>query len=151
MKRHREESGSRQLRERGVPTYLPLMAQWPRPSVGSAIAPIFPGYLFAHLRMAEQLHQVMRTPGVRDVVSCSGSPVAIDPEIVACLRARESPDGVIACGEQSGPVRIVDGPLRGLTAVLDRRLPARDRVFVLMSLLQREVAVELPDRWVRQS
>ena len=48
-----------------------------------------------------------------------------------------------------GKTRVVDGPFRGLTAVVEQRLPARDRIRVLMHVLQRQAAVELPERWVR--
>ena len=44
---------------------------------------------------------------------------------------------------------IVEGPLRGLSAVIQGRTTARQRVLVLLDLLQRPTRVELPDRWLR--
>jgi hypothetical protein len=38
-----------------------------------------------------------------------------------------------------------------LTAVLERCVPARERVRVLMQVLRSETVVELPARWVRHA
>jgi transcription antitermination factor NusG len=48
-------------------------------------------------------------------------------------------------------VLITDGPLRGLVAVVERRLTARQRVLLLLDILQRQTRVEMPERWVRQA
>ena len=45
----------------------------------------------------------------------------------------------------------MDGPLRGMAAILERRLNGRQRVLVLLEILQREARVEMPERWVRQA
>ncbi|MFN8643844.1 MAG: transcription termination/antitermination NusG family protein [Candidatus Binatia bacterium] len=151
--RHREPVARAVLAERGIASYLPRVEQWPRPAVGSAVAPMFPGYLFVRVAYAEQAHRVVRTNGVKSFVAFGGEPVPIAAEVIAFLRDREGPDGVIHCGAEVGdgaPVRIVDGPFRGLTAVVTERLGARDRVRVLMEILQRQTTVELPERWVRR-
>jgi len=46
-------------------------------------------------------------------------------------------------------VRVTDGPWRGLVAILDRRVSARERVLVLLDILQRQTRVEMPETWVR--
>ena len=43
--RNKERLAQVALAQRGVLSYLPRIAQWPRPAVGSAIAPMFPCYL----------------------------------------------------------------------------------------------------------
>jgi transcription antitermination factor NusG len=48
-------------------------------------------------------------------------------------------------------VVITDGPLRGFIAVVERRLSARQRVLLLLDILQRQTRVELPERWIRQA
>jgi transcriptional antiterminator RfaH len=151
--RHREGVAHAVLAERGVASYLPRVEQWPRPAVGAAIAPMFPGYLFVRLSLPEQAHRVIRTNGIKSFVAFGGAPVPVVDDVIEYLRSREAADGVIRCGDRDiggAAVRIVDGPFRGLTAVVTERLGARDRVRVLMEILQRQTTVELPERWVRR-
>jgi transcriptional antiterminator RfaH len=151
--RNKERLAQLALGQRGIITYLPRILQWPRPAVGSAIAPMFPCYLFVHLGL-DDCARTGWTPGVKAFVSFGGGPVPIEASAIDFLRAREGPDGLIRCGEPvfgETEVRIVDGPFRGLTAVIQQHLPARERVRVLMQILQRETPVELPARWVRRA
>jgi len=152
--RHREAVARAVLGERGVTSYLPCIAQWPRPAVGAAIGPLFPGYLFVRLDLARQAHRIVRTNGVKSFVAFGGAPVALGDDVVDFLREREGPDGLVQIGAADdiggATVRIVDGPFRGLTAVVTARLAARARVQVLMEILQRQTSVELPERWVRR-
>jgi transcriptional antiterminator RfaH len=151
--RHREPVARAILAERGIASYLPFVAQWPRPAVGAATAPLFPGYLFVHAALDADAHRIMRTNGVKTFVSFGGAPVPIDDVVIEFLRGREGPDGLVRCGEPTldgAEVRIVQGPFRGFTAVVTERLPARERVRVLMEILRRQTHVELPERWVRR-
>lgn len=150
--RNKERLAQLALGQRGLTTYLPRIVQWPRPAVGSAIAPMFPGYLFVHLSLAD-CARTSWTPGVKAFVSFGGGPAAIDSAAIDFVRAREGPDGLIHCGAPlpgEAEVRIVNGPFRGLTAVVEQHLPARERVRVLMQILQRDTPVELPEQWVRR-
>jgi transcription antitermination factor NusG len=84
-------------------------------------------------------------------VNFGDGPARVGSEVVAYLRSRAGADGVIniepvAAGQE---VTITDGPLRGLPAVVERRLTARQRVLVLLDLLHRQTRVELPERWLR--
>jgi transcription antitermination factor NusG len=153
-KRHRERVAQKYLEEKGVPSYAPRIVQWPRPAVGSEIAPMFPGYLFVRSALPEQFYPVTWTPGVKAFVSFGDTPPALDDDTVEFLKSCEGPDGLIRCGEdadKASEVRIIRGPFRGLTAVLEQRLPARDRVRVLMHILQRATPVELPEKWVAKA
>lgn len=151
--RNKERVAQVALAQRGITTYLPRIVQWPRPPVGSAIVPLFPGYLFVQLAV-EQCARVSWTPGVKAFVSFGGAPAALDAQVIAFLREREGADGLIVCGEPlpaARAVRIVRGPFRGLCAVVERALPALERVRVLMQLLERDTPVELPAAWVREA
>lgn len=153
-KRHREEFAQASLAERKIVTYLPRIVQWPRPAVGSEVAPMFPSYVFARLVLPDDFYRVSWTPGVKAFVSFGGGPTPVDSAVIDLLRGREGTDGLIHyddCPRPHSEVRIVSGPFRGLTAVLEERLPARERVRVLMRLLHRETPVELPETWIRQA
>lgn len=149
-KRYAEQRASLQLRRRGLMSYLPLYVEWPRPPIGSDIRPLFPGYLFVRA-LETQCGLVLRSPGVRGLVSFGDAPATVDGAHIDLLRSREGPDGLIRRPNDlavGSDVRVIDGPFRGLRAVLERRLPARDRVLVLLSILRRETQVELPDSYI---
>lgn len=150
-KRHREEFAYASLGEIGIRAYLPRIVQWPRPAVGGEIAPMFPGYLFVYAAFPDDFYRVGWTPGVKAFVTFGGLPAPLAPQVIDFLRSREGADGVIRCGSgitEPREVRIIRGPFQGLTAIVTQRLPARERVRVLMDILQRQTSVELPERWV---
>lgn len=149
-KRHRERAVQVQLARDGIPTYLPLLRQWPRPAVGADVGPMFPGYLFCQPG-ADRLSAVASCSGAIRLVQFGDGPARVGAEVIAYLRAQAGADGIIQidpvlAGRQ---VTITDGPLRGLPAVVERRLTARQRVLVLLDLLQRRTRVEVPERWLR--
>lgn len=153
-KRNRERVAQKYLEEKGVSSYSPRIVQWPRPAVGSEIAPMFPGYLFVRSALPDQFYPVTWTPGVKAFVSFGDTPPALDDDVVELLRSCEGPDGLIRYAEGAEKpceLRIIRGPFRGLTAVLAERLPARERVHVLMDILQRATLVELPEKWVAKA
>jgi transcription antitermination factor NusG len=152
--RHRERVAQVFLAERAVASYLPLIVQWPRPAVGSAIAPMFPGYLFVVAGLASDFTRIAWAPGVKEFVRFGDGPASVDESVITFLRSREGADGLIRCQEgvrEGTEVRITHGPFRGLTAIVEQRLPARERICVLMNLLQRATRVQLPEKWVRQA
>jgi len=151
-KRSKERLTQVGLEQAGIRTYLPMLVLWPRPAVGGTVAPMFPGYLFAQLTVAD-FRAAGRTPGVRGFVSFGGLPASLDASAIDFLRRREGPDGIIRVDGllPASEVVIVHGPLRGMTAVVEQRLTARQRVAVLLEILQRQTRVELPDRWVRKA
>lgn len=138
------------LAREGIATYLPLLRQWPRPAVGSDVGPMFPGYVFCQ-PLPEQLGAVTSCCGVGRLVTFGDGPARVGQEVVAYLRSRAGADGVIQIDPvvAGREVTITEGPLRGLVAVVERRLSARQRVLVLLDLLQRQTRVELPECWLR--
>ena len=87
--RHREPVARAVLAERGIASYLPRVEQWPRPAVGAAVGPMFPGYLFVRLSFPEQAHRVLRSNGVKSFVAFGGEPVR-DPSELRDLLGPES-------------------------------------------------------------
>ncbi len=149
-KRHKERAVQTNLAREGIATYLPLLRQWPRPAVGGDIGPMFPGYVFCQ-PVPGQLSAVTTCCGVVRLVNFGDGPARVGAEVVAYLRDRAGADGVIEIDPvvAGRAVTITDGPLRGLAAIVERRLTARQRVLVLLELLQRQTRVELPERWLR--
>jgi transcription antitermination factor NusG len=149
-KRNKERAVQAILACEGVPTYLPLLRQWPRPAVGGDVGPMFPCYVFCQ---PDPIH-------LKGLGSCSGAlrlvtfgdtPARVASEVIAYLRGRAGADGVIEFNPvvAGRSVTITSGPLRGLEAIIERRLTARQRVLVLLDLLHRPTRVELPEGCVR--
>jgi transcription antitermination factor NusG len=113
---------------------------------------MFPSYVFVRATMPDDFYRVTRTVGVHGFVAFGGAPVPLEDPVIAFFRSREGANGII----RSDPlppgreVQITTGPLRGLVAVVEERLTGRQRVRVLLEILQRQTPVELPERWVRQ-
>lgn len=96
-------------------------------------------------------HRIARTPGVIGLVAFGAEPARLDDEAIVFLRSREGRDGVIHASPlpPSSAIRIADGPWQGLIAILERRVSGRERVLVLLDVLQRQTRVELPATRVR--
>jgi len=111
---------------------------------------MFPGYVFCQ-PAPSQLNAVISCSGAVRVVTFGDGPARVGPEVVAYLRSRAGAHGIIEIDPvvAGREVTITDGPLRGLAAVVERRLSARQRVLVLLNLLQRQTRVEMPERWLR--
>ena len=138
------------LAHEGVPTYLPLLRQWPRPAVGGDVGPMFPSYVFCQ---PDPLHLsgLASCSGALRLVAFGDTPARVPSEVIVYLRERAGADGIIEMNPvvAGRPVTITSGPLRGLEAIIERRLTARQRVLVLLDLLHRPTRVELPDKWLR--
>jgi len=111
---------------------------------------MFPGYVFCQPDPI-RLSGVASCNGALRLVSFGDAPARVGSEVIAYLRGRAGSDGVIEVNPvvAGRPVTITNGPLRGLEAVVERRLTARQRVLVLLNLLHRPTRVELPEEWLR--
>lgn len=113
-------------------------------------SPIFPGYVFCRLERGRKL-TAMKTPGVIRVVAFGGQDcplAATEIESLVALAATEvtaRPCEYLPIGQR---VRLVDGPLAGLTGVLTRADAAK-RLIVSVDILQRSIAVDVGDARVQ--
>jgi len=111
--------------------------------------PLFPCYVFVRTDEGHML-PVVQTPGVIQVVSSAGKPVPVpDEEIDAIQRAmmgrlRLEPCPFINVGDR---VRITHGALEGIEGLLIRKKSGY-RVVLSIEMLQKSVAVEIPDCYI---
>jgi transcription antitermination factor NusG len=111
--------------------------------------PLFPTYVFCRFDPERSL-PVVKTPGVRNIVSFARYPVPLaEDEIAAISRITDSgctvaPHPPLEIGSY---VRIRQGPLSGLGGFLER-VKGRCHLVVGVSLLQRAVSVEIEPDWV---
>lgn len=145
--RHQHERAvAEMLCGKGFETFLPLyraIHRW-KDRRKTLWLPLFPGYLFLRGGLERRL-QVVSTPGVFSFVGPVGHPAPIpQPEIDAIRTAVETclqvqPYPFLKSGDR---VRVTDGPLAGIEAVLVRE-KSLHRLVLSVELLQKSVAVEI--------
>jgi transcriptional antiterminator RfaH len=145
---HREPVARDHLRRQGFDVYCPLMRRRRTHArrVENVLRPLFPGYLFVHVEVESmRWRPILSTVGVRALVRFGDRLALLDEAFLQNLRAREV-DGAIArpampyrVGQQ---VRLDGGPFDGVVATI-LSLDEKDRLVVLMDLLQRRVPARL--------
>jgi transcriptional antiterminator RfaH len=106
---------------------------------------MFPGYFFARFCLGEMLPQVRSAHGVSSIVRFGDWYPVIDDSVIEQLRDKTGGDAIaelvpeFALGDS---VRLTEGPLAGLEAVITQVLPGKERVRVLLEFLGRETVTE---------
>ena len=150
-KARKEDLLCEQLRLRQLEIFFPTLHVRPVNPRARKIKPYFPGYVFARVDLQEYGRSILDwIPGAVGIVSFGGDPAAVPDELVAALRQHvemvNASNGKAPEKYRPGDVvAIRGGPFEGYEAIFDVHLPGRDRVEVLLKLLQGyQVRVELP-------
>jgi transcription antitermination factor NusG len=148
----REEFVAEILASRGQEHFLPMRdPEFPSPSrVRRVKSPLFPGYLFCRLNLADRHMPVVTIPNVIRLVGNGRRPLPVfDAEIDALRKVVASSLRVepISVPDVGGRVRIVRGPLRGVEGIL-LSVKDRHRLVLGVQMIQRQVAVEIEEDWV---
>ncbi len=133
---------------KGYEYFLPMHRERRRWSdrVKTVEMPLFGGYVFCRFDVQFRL-PILTSPGVLHVVSIGKVPEPIPDEEIESLQVLTrsglalEPCSFLQIGEQ---VRIVSGPLAGASGVV-QSVKDRDRLVVSVTLLQRSVAVVVPE------
>jgi transcription antitermination factor NusG len=129
------------LRTMLIETLLPMAKQAVRHSRHTArllVRPLFAGYLFANFCVANSLRTVALSRGVLHVVSAKGKPVPVSDAIIASLRERVGPDGLVelcGCPRLDRP-QVAPGPLQYWPTIFEERLSDERRIEILLQTLQ---------------
>jgi len=113
----------------------------------TVIEPLFPGYAFVQLSTTRHDWGLIRsTRGVLGLVRFGLTTPRVPEAVVAMMRTLdgmtlEPPGRRLKPGD---PVRVLDGPLRGLQGVFEQRDGAM-RAYVLLEYMNRSVRVTVPD------
>jgi transcription antitermination factor NusG len=143
---NQEKRVAHELGRRSLECYLPLygsVRRWKDRRVRLEL-PLFPGYVFVRVALRERL-QVLQIPGVVRLVGFHGQPAPVANEDIEAIRTCLSGDHALLphCYLQRGQrVRVLSGPLAGLTGVVVRQ-KNQTRLVISFDLLMRSVAVEL--------
>ncbi len=146
-----EKMVSEALRHKGFEEFLPLY--WSRRRWSDRVKimqlPLFSGYLFCRFSVKDRV-PILSTPGVVLIVGQGRMPLPVDSSEIEGIRfavnsgQRIEPWPRLEVGRS---VRIEDGALRGLEGVL-LRFKGANHLILGVQLLQRAVAVEVPENWV---
>jgi transcription termination/antitermination protein NusG len=143
---NREKRAAEELRWRGVEHFLPLYAsvrRWKDRRVTLDL-PLFPGYLFVRIRLADRL-RVLSVPGVARLVGCAGVPTSLPDAELESLREklsqgmRAEPYPYLALGRR---VRVIRGPMQGVEGFLVSRRK-RSRIVISIDSIERSIAAEV--------
>lgn len=151
-----EKVVSEALGARGVETYCPRVLD-PRSHrrAPQGPVPLFPSYVFAHCVPSERYAAVHYCTGGLGIVRFGEMLAGVEDASIELLRSREGERGYLVYGEvRKGPkpgarARLVGGPLRGFEGIVERYLPARDRVRLLLTLVGGVRRVEVDAGHVR--
>jgi transcription antitermination factor NusG len=140
---HCEPLVARAVHARGVDSYLPGLPIH-RPS--RPIAPLFPGYLFAHIAPnSDDLLRIRSAPGVAYVLPRAGPPTLLPNLLIEAIRSREMELRSSAAGEafsRGERVMVMSGPFKSVEGIFDRRLSTAGRVRILLQMAQASVALQ---------
>ncbi len=142
-----EKVVAEELWQREIESFLPfreVVSQW-KDRRKSVQFPLFPGYLFARFPLVERRLDILKLPSVVRIIGFNGEPLPIPDEQVQAVKTLVfstlpfDPHPYVAAGDR---VRIIRGPLRGLTGFLAEK-KTRCRFIVSVDLIQQAVACEV--------
>lgn len=142
-----EKRVAQHLSQREIEFYLPLYRSVRKWSDGSKVTldlPLFPSYLFVHIRRSERV-SVLKVPGALAVVGGTGrQPVPLPDETIDALRTglhlrSPEPYPLLTVGKRA---RICSGALAGMEGVVVRKKNSLRVVLTLEHIMQ-SIAVEV--------
>jgi transcriptional antiterminator RfaH len=140
----------RQLLERDIEVFFPRVRVNPVNPRSRKIRPYFPGYLFVRTDIEEVgLSTFQWMPHAIGLILFGGEPAYVPDALINAIRKRvdeiNEAGGELFDGLKRGePVRVHEGPFAGYEAIFDERVSGKERVRVLLKLIDdREMLVEL--------
>ena len=145
--RHEKRVAER-LVSQSMETFLPLHRSRTHMEERGACgcrSPLFPCYLFARASIHDRI-RLLQQPGVLGFAASSARPTVIPDEEISVLRTateslRAEPHPYLNNGDA---VRIVAGPLAGMTGILTRR-KQEYRVVLSIEAIMRSIVVEVSE------
>jgi len=150
-----EERAQEHLLRQGFEVFLPqyLRRRSHARRVSIVPTPLFPRYLFVSFDVSQQRWRAIRsTRGVIDLVRNGETPVPVPETVIQEMERRRDGDGFVILArhlelKRGSKIRIDSGPFATHEAIFEAVRDA-DRVVALLSLMGREVVVQVPIRSV---
>lgn len=144
---HHEQAVYERLLDKGFESFLPLTVVRRQSKAGlrKASTPLFPRHLLVrcYLEMYTQI-EVIATPGVMQLLDDAHGQFLVVPDEEICILRQLCEAGIAAekAAYQMGQlVKVVDGPLAGLTGVIRKGRPRR--LLIPIHTLKQSVAVPI--------
>ncbi|MGB8508765.1 MAG: transcription termination/antitermination NusG family protein [Pyrinomonadaceae bacterium] len=145
------------LRAWNVETFFPQLRERKYGSKRSqrqvVLKPLFSRYLFARFRAADLLYKVRFTRGVHDVVSFGGQPTPVSNEVISMIKLRAEEDGTLTLSEEfeaGSNLMVEEGPLKGFSAIFQKRLNGTSRIMLLLQTVSYQASVIVDSSQVRK-
>jgi transcription antitermination factor NusG len=144
-----ENSAASVLREmEGVETFCPRIRFQRSTRRGKVwfVEALFPSYFFARFSASEAFRAVKHSQNVIRVVEFGGIPVRVPDESIDYLRREMGAEALreIRVGIKVGDsVEVTEGPMRGLTGIVESVHSGEERVRILLEFLGRQSMVEI--------
>jgi transcriptional antiterminator RfaH len=151
-----EERAESNLRAWGMKTFMPRIKEQRGGNSTSkgTVKYLFPRYLFAHFNSnSGELHKVIYTRGVCNVVRFGDIPCPIDDFIIETIMSQVGREGFITIDDsirRGDQVRITDGPFRELVGTVDSEMSDHDRLVVLLSSVSYQGRIMIERALVRK-
>lgn len=148
-----ERRAEAHLENQGFEVFLPRIRT--RGHSRFRVVPMFPRYLFVNLcAHAEDWSTIRSTRGAIGLVRFGERVPAVPGDFIDFLMTRHDHFGAVDMSEAmeirpNDAVEITDGAMAGLRAIFQAR-SGKDRVVVLLKLLEHERRVELPANAIRK-
>lgn len=113
------------------------------------LVPLIPGYVFVRTGLdPEEYLSILKTAGVVQLVGFKGKPVPANEEEIKSLMILNGTDRTVQNRDymQAGDrIRVMEGPLKGLTGFYLGHKGHGDKVVVSIELLNRSLEVDIED------
>ena len=144
------------LRNQGYRGYLPSYRKRRTHARRTELvrAPLFPGYIFIAVDIAEtSWHPIRSTMGIRHLICHGNAPVPVPKGVVEDIMAREDKDGIVSAPSlppfaNDEPVKVTAGPFLGQVGLFEC-VSDDQRIVILLEMLGRQIRVPLPLHSVR--
>jgi len=147
----RETMAAEYLRSKSLNVYNPVVPVRSSSSGKKRPAPLFPRYVFARFALNRHFGAVRYGQGIANVVRDMEGPLPVPDTVIEEIRRRVD-DGFYSCAqlETGEGVMVESGAFRGVTGIFRAYASGRERVRVLMELMNRSVVVECDVTEVRK-
>jgi transcriptional antiterminator RfaH len=147
-----EQTAEYYLVRKGIEVFFPKLFLPVPNRRGRQLFPLFPNYLFVRVDVLTQEYAcVLWSPGVKRFVSFGQKPTEVEQKIIDFMRRQATSDGMIVATPKfkvGDEVCVTGGPLKGLVGILQEPPDSKTRIKVLMSILNRQVHVEVPVKYI---
>lgn len=146
-----EERVKGNLLNQEIETFLPLLGtyEYSHGNMVQRIKPLFSSYLFARLDLMLHYYRVKYTRGVSKILGSGDGPIPISEKVIETIKGRIGEDNLVKLEDdfhEGDLVQVTSGPLKDLVGVFQKRMSARGRVKILLSLIGVDVPVQL-SKW----